>query len=146
MQATPPKKYAAANEFVQTIMTILSKLCKLATRESHREDLASLLRKVRLVHNTPAAVLASERALGHIESYSERILARDEVFLSTVDIREECAAAGVTLEPSDDYLVMLFNAFRDNYVTGNQSLKDELYGYILGVHNAAMMFGQSEWF
>jgi hypothetical protein len=145
MQNTPLTKYAAANNFIHKVMGALSRLCRLAARENQREELASLLRKAKMIHETPAAVLAADKFLEHIETYSERILERNEEFLMTVDVVKECAAAGVQLDSTDDYLVLLFNSFRDNYTTGNAAAKDELYSHILEVHNAAMLFGQSKW-
>lgn len=144
-QSALSKKYVAANEFISTFMSALSTLCKLAQSESQREELASILRKTRIVYETPTAMIIASKYLPHIESYSERIIARDEAFLSTVNIRTECANLGVTLDESDNSLVMLFNSFRENYVRGDGAIKNMIYDHILSIHNAAMVYGQLQW-
>ncbi len=135
-------KTIAAKEFIQGVRFALSTLCQLATDEITRETLANLLRKIRTACDlgAPAHLAFARVAQPHIYKYSPRIVARDEDFLHTVDLRKECAEAGVELDSDDEPLAILFESFRKIYKLANKQTQDELYQLILCIHNSCISY------
>lgn len=148
MSTSSVKKIDAAQAFLQAVRDSLSYLCKIAPSEAERLELVEILRKIRLVAGAgiPGALAFADQAGPWVVKYSEKITSRDEAFLSSVRLSEECAASGVSLAAEDGPVVRLFESFQGFYRNADQQIRDNLYKHILEIHNSALAHACSEWF
>lgn len=119
-----------AKEFNVRVQGLIIRLEKKSHSEIEIANLNRLKQRLRLLKNTLGETeLISEASPFFIE-YSDQILARDEQFFTTLDVRAEYIKRKGTLNKQDEFIFSLTDSIKSHYIKSSQCEKNEIYAEV----------------
>ncbi len=127
-------------DFFNSVYQILSFIERKSKCDIEVANIDRLRKRISLLKETLGREFIIKQSHYIINMYSDKIINRDEDFLSSVNVKEEILQRGGNISTAHQFLYDLFDSFRSSYSQSSDEDKSNIFNLILNVHNCSIEY------